>query len=122
MRLHMMCPDARCRPGALSKGITIEFARDDCQHTEIDLVRLKPGPRDGRRRRTCISKENTAARMYTEAEMRKEDRIRQQRDREQQSRPQSSTQPKDQEKMRGRAESEQPSKPPRQSGKLPLPD
>jgi hypothetical protein len=59
---------------------------------------------------------------HTEAEMRKEDRIRQQHDREQQSNPTSSTQAKEQEKMRGRAESEQPSRPPRQSGKLPLPD
>jgi hypothetical protein len=54
--------------------------------------------------------------------MRKEDRIRQQRDREQQSNPPSSTQPKEQEKMRGRAEGDQPSRPPRQQGKLPLPD
>jgi hypothetical protein len=57
-----------------------------------------------------------------EAEMRKEDRIRQQHDREQQSNPPSSTQPKEREKMRGSAERDQPSRPPRQSGKLPLPD
>jgi hypothetical protein len=58
-----------------------------------------------------------------EAEMRKEDRIRQQRDRgEQQLKPPSTTQPKEQEKMRGSAEGDQPSRPPRQSGKLPLPD
>jgi hypothetical protein len=57
-----------------------------------------------------------------EAEMRKEDRIRQQREHsEQQPNPRSSTPPK-QEKMRGSAEGDQPSKPPRQSGKLPLPD
>jgi hypothetical protein len=54
--------------------------------------------------------------------MRKEDRIRQQHDREQQSKPTSSTQPKEPEKMRGRAETDQPFRPPRQSGKLPLPD
>jgi hypothetical protein len=54
--------------------------------------------------------------------MRKEDRIRQQHDREQQSNPQSSPQPKEQEKMKGSAERNQPSRPPRQSGKLPLPD
>ena len=54
--------------------------------------------------------------------MRKEDRIRQQHDREQQSNPHSSTPPKEQEQVRGSAEREQPSRPPRQSGKLPLPD
>jgi hypothetical protein len=54
--------------------------------------------------------------------MRKEDRIRQQHDREQQSNPQSSTPPKKQEKVRASAEGDQPSRPPRQSGKLPLPD
>jgi hypothetical protein len=57
-----------------------------------------------------------------EAEMRKEDRIRQQRDHSEQQSPQSSTPPKHQEKMRGSAEADQPAKPPRQSGKLPLPD
>jgi hypothetical protein len=66
-------------------------------------------------------KNNTAARI-TEAEMRKEDRIRQQHDREQQSNPKSSTQPKEQEKVRGSAEGDRPSRPPRQSGRLPLPD
>jgi hypothetical protein len=59
---------------------------------------------------------------HTEAEMRKEDRIRQQHDREQQSNPTSSTQAKEQEKMRGRAATDQPSRPPRRLGKLPLPD
>ena len=54
--------------------------------------------------------------------MRKEDRIRQQHDREQQTNQQSSTPPKEQEKVRGSAEGDQPSRPPRQSGKLPLPD
>jgi len=54
--------------------------------------------------------------------MRKEDRIRQQHDREQQSNQQSSTPRKEQEKVRGSAEDDQPSRPPRQSGKLPLPD
>jgi hypothetical protein len=57
-----------------------------------------------------------------EDEMRKEDRIRQQRDREQQSNAPSSPQPKEKEKMRGSAKGDQPSRPPRQSGKLPLPD
>jgi hypothetical protein len=55
--------------------------------------------------------------------MRKEDRIRQQREHsEQQPNPQSSAPPKQQEKMRGSAEADQPARPPRQSGKLPLPD
>jgi len=54
--------------------------------------------------------------------MRKEDRIRQQRAESDQQPSQSSTPPKQQEKMRGSAEAEQPAKPPRQSGKLPLPD
>jgi len=57
-----------------------------------------------------------------EAEMRKEDRIRQQHEHSEQQSPQSSTPPKHQEKMRGSAEADQPAKPPRQSGKLPLPD
>jgi hypothetical protein len=58
-----------------------------------------------------------------EAEMRKEDRIRQQREHsEQPSNPQPATPPKQQEKMRGSAEADRPAKPPRQSGKLPLPD
>jgi hypothetical protein len=58
-----------------------------------------------------------------EAEMRKEDRIRQQREQsEQQRNPQSSPRPKEQEKMRGSAEADQPARPPRPSGKLPLPD
>jgi hypothetical protein len=57
-----------------------------------------------------------------EAEMRKEDRIRQQHEHSEQQSPQSSTPPKQQEKMRGSAEADQPAKPPRQSGKLPLPD
>ena len=54
--------------------------------------------------------------------MRKEDRIRQQREHSEQQPPPSSTPPKNQEKMRGSAEAEQKAKPPRQSGKLPLPD
>src|SRR4029450_3528604 len=44
--LHMVCPDTMCRhaPVSISNGMTIKFARDDCQHVEIDLVRLKPDP------------------------------------------------------------------------------
>jgi hypothetical protein len=54
--------------------------------------------------------------------MRKEDRIRQQHDRsEQQPNTQPSAQPKEQERLKGSA-ADQPAKPPRQSGKLPLPD
>jgi hypothetical protein len=54
--------------------------------------------------------------------MRKEDRIRQQRDRsKQQLNTEGSTQPKQQERVKGSA-ADQPPRPPRQSGKLPLPD
>jgi len=57
-----------------------------------------------------------------EAEMRKEDRIRQQRDRgEQLLNKEGSAQPKPQERVKGSA-ADQPTRPPRQSGKLPLPD
>jgi hypothetical protein len=58
-----------------------------------------------------------------EAEMRKEDRIRQQqRDRrEQQMNKEGPTQPNQQERVTGSA-AEQPPRPPRKSGKLPLPD
>jgi len=46
MRLHMMCPDAMCRraPVSISKGIAIKTRVMIRQHTEIDLVRLKPDP------------------------------------------------------------------------------
>jgi hypothetical protein len=57
-----------------------------------------------------------------EAEMRKEDRIRQQREHGEQQPLKSSPSPKEQEKMRGSAQADQPARPPRQSGKLPLPD
>jgi len=42
----MMCPDTMCRRGpvSISNAMTIKCARDDRQHTEIDLVRLKPHP------------------------------------------------------------------------------
>lgn len=54
--------------------------------------------------------------------MRKEDRIRQQHDRsEQQLNKQPSAQPKGQERIKGSA-ADQPVRPPRQPGKLPLPD
>jgi hypothetical protein len=57
-----------------------------------------------------------------EAEMRKEDRIRQQRDRgERQLNKEGLPQPKQQERVKGSA-ADQPARPPRQSGKLPLPD
>jgi hypothetical protein len=36
-----MCRHA---PVSISNRMTIKFARDDCQHVEIDLVRLKPDP------------------------------------------------------------------------------
>lgn len=53
--------------------------------------------------------------------MRKQDRIRQQQDRsEQQPAPRPQPQARQQEKMKGSAE--QPAKPQRQAGKLPLPD
>ena len=54
--------------------------------------------------------------------MRKEDRIRQQRDGgEQRLNKEGSAQPKPKERVKGSA-ADQPARPPRQSGKLPLPD
>jgi hypothetical protein len=46
MRLHMMCPDATCRraPVSISNGVAIKPRVMIRQHTEIDLVRLKPDP------------------------------------------------------------------------------
>jgi hypothetical protein len=69
-----------------------------------------------------LQQQNDTAARFMEAEMRKEDRIRQQREQSEQQPPPPSTPPKNQEKMRGSAEADQPAKPPRQSGKLPLPD
>jgi hypothetical protein len=42
----MMCPDSMRRRGpvSISNEMTIKCARDDRQHTEIDVVRLKPDP------------------------------------------------------------------------------
>jgi hypothetical protein len=54
--------------------------------------------------------------------MRKEDRIRQQQS-QQPSEPQrEKTKPRPSEKMRGSASGEQQNKPPREPGKMPLPD
>jgi hypothetical protein len=77
MRLHMMCPDAMCRraPVSISKGIAIKPRVMIRQHTEIDLVRLKPAPPTegptlaGPLRRSVngsalASGNNTAARTY----------------------------------------------------------
>jgi len=68
----------------------------------------------------------TAAERYdgfVEAEMRKEDRIRQEQNRgDKQPRPGSSPQPREQERIKGSTTADQPSKPQRQPGKLPLPD
>jgi hypothetical protein len=55
--------------------------------------------------------------------MRKEDRIRHEQNREEnQTRPQSSPSPREQEQMRGSASTGERNTPPRPSGKLPLPD
>ena len=53
--------------------------------------------------------------------MRKEDRIRQQHDRTEQLNNQTA-QPKEEERIKGGSAADQPARPPRQSGKLPLPD
>ena len=66
------------------------------------------------------------ARAFPEAEMRKQDRIRQdvtnRGEQEQPSNRSSSMQPREQERMKGSASTEAAAKPPRQPGKLPLPD
>jgi hypothetical protein len=56
-----------------------------------------------------------------EAEMRKQDRIRQQQDRPERQ-PEREAQPQQQEQMQGRASADQPQRPQREPGKLPLPD
>jgi hypothetical protein len=57
-----------------------------------------------------------------ESDMRKEDRIRQQHDRNEQQLNKQIAQPKEEERIKGGSAADQPARPPRQSGKLPLPD
>jgi|SwirhisoilCB1_FD_contig_41_3300924_length_285_multi_2_in_0_out_0_1 hypothetical protein len=54
--------------------------------------------------------------------MRKQDRIHQQQDPHASDQQHSETQPRPSEQVKGSAAGDQPSKPPRQPGKLPLPD
>jgi hypothetical protein len=62
------------------------------------------------------------ARDSLEADMRKQDRIRQQETQDSSKQQPERPQPRDSEKAKGSASGEQPNKPPRQPGALPLPD
>jgi len=54
--------------------------------------------------------------------MRKQDRIHKQQDQHPAEQQHTETQPRPSEQVKGGATSDQPTKPPRQPGKLPLPD
>lgn len=110
------------RPATIGQIVVRAASLLTSARANTDIARRESAP-SGREYRETHHAANFSMRRtnHLEAEMRKQDRIRQQQSRpEEQAKPQ--PQPRDEEQATGSASADQPAKPPRQSGKLPLPD